>query len=426
MTADTSIGPSSERGLSPRHRRTIRGTFVAGAMGLVFGFGAWAVSGSNEVGWSVVAIIALVVVRVPTRSGIQYSLSLAAVVAALLVLLPPGAEQDPRLIFWAVIFGAVGLHLTIVVLGGAKASRQFLVFLRHVLVSIVAVGVYVLAAEILVDVSGIDSGATAVAITIASIVWFVLDVVIAAVEASVLDAQNLSHRVAVGLREWPIALSMMASGALFGLARNRIPVWWWALGVTLIPYMMAHVAFLRAHETRRTYRQTIRALSRIPEVSSYSPQGHGDRTAAFSLAIGQELGMRPNKLEDLEFAAQMHDIGRITLNQASIVRMGFTDEDIARWGSEMIGEVPFLEEVAELVRRQHAPYRRPGQDRDGDLPLGAKIIKAASAYDHATTELGFLALEALEVLHRGAAYDYDPDVVSAIRTVLERRGTVKI
>ena len=120
----------------------------------------------------------------------------------------------------------------------------------------------------------------------------------------------------------------------------------------------------------------------------------------------------------------MHDIGRITLNQPSILRMGFTDEDIARWGSEMIGDVSYLNEVATLVRKQHEPYRRPGQERDPDLPLGAKIIKAASAYDHATNELGFLPLEALEVLHRGAAYDYDPDVVSAIRNVLEREGAV--
>jgi HD-GYP domain-containing protein (c-di-GMP phosphodiesterase class II) len=56
--------------------------------------------------------------------------------------------------------------------------------------------------------------------------------------------------------------------------------------------------------------------------------------------------------------------------------------------------------------------------------MASKIIKATSAYDHATMELGFSPLEALEVLHRGAAYDFDPDVVHAVRRVLERRGVV--
>ena len=51
--------------------------------------------------------------------------------------------------------------------------------------------------------------------------------------------------------------------------------------------------------------------------------------------------------------------------------------------------------------------------------MESKVIKAASAYDHATTELGFSQLEALEVLHRGAAYDYDPDVVEALREIVE-------
>ena len=159
-------------------------------------------------------------------------------------------------------------------------------------------------------------------------------------------------------------------------------------------------------------------------MSALSPDGHGDRTAALATDIASELGLSASETQDLEFAAQMHDIGRITLNQPSILRMGFTDEDIARWGSEMVAEVPYLKRVSELVLKQHEPYRRPGEQKDPHLPMGSKIIKAASAYDHATTELGFMPVEALEVLHRGAAYDYDPDVVGAIRAVLERREAV--
>ena len=189
-------------------------------------------------------------------------------------------------------------------------------------------------------------------------------------------------------------------GVFFGIAWPTTFLWW-ALPVSVMPYAFAHIAFHRAHETRSTYRQTIRALARIPEVSALSPDGHGDRTAALSLDIATHLGMSPGEAQDLEYAAQMHDIGRITLNQPSILRMGFTDEDIARWGAEMVAEVSYLEKVSELVLKQHEPYRRPGEQKDPHLPMGSKIIKAASAYDHATTELGFMPVEALEVLHRG-------------------------
>lgn len=410
----------------PVGRRLLTDSVIMGLGALVFGFGARAVSGVDEVGWIVASVIILLAVTVPTRSGIPYSLSLAAVVAAPIVLLGPDDTLDPPTVLATIVFGSIGLHATMIAMGGSL-RRHLLGTLRHLFVSIVGVGVFVLLADGLLSASDLNltrMGSITIAITIAAAAWFFLDVVILAVEAAALDGKRLDTGLALGLREWPVAMSMMATGALFGLALEEISAWWWALGVTLIPYAMAHLAFLRAHETRRTYRQTIRALSRIPEVSAYSPDGHGDRTAALATTIGQELGMRPDDLEELEYAAQMHDIGRITLNQPSILRMGFTEEDIARWGSEMIGDVSYLGHVSELIRKQHEPYRRPGQERDLELPIGSKIIKAASAYDHATTELGFLPLEALEVLHRGAAYDYDPDVVSAIRTVLEREGAV--
>jgi HD-GYP domain-containing protein (c-di-GMP phosphodiesterase class II) len=399
---------------------------IVGVAALVFGVGAWSVSGSDAVGWLVTAVVALVVVQVPTRSEMRYSLSLAAVVAGPLLLWNPQGESDPMLIFVATTFGAFGLHAAVVALGGDLRTHIFGT-VRHIVVTIIAAGAYAVLAESLIAADSswfTQDGVIAIAITLASIVWFALDVTIFSLERATLETTRFGNVFALTVREWPAAMSMMATGALFGIALSQIDSWWWAVAITLIPYAMAHIAFLRAHETRRTYRQTIRALSRIPEVSAYSPQGHGDRTAALALTIGQELGLRPERLEDLEFAAQMHDIGRITLNQPSILRMGFTDEDIARWGSEMIGDVAYLRDVATLVRKQHEPYRRPGQERDPELPIGAKIIKAASAYDHATKELGFLPLEALEVLHRGAAYDYDPDVVSAIRNVLEREGAV--
>ena len=57
-----------------------------------------------------------------------------------------------------------------------------------------------------------------------------------------------------------------------------------------------------------------------------------------------------------------------------------------------------------------------------ELPMASKVIKATSAFDHATKELGFSQLEALEVLHRGAAYDYDPDVVEALREIVDARA----
>lgn len=265
---------------------------------------------------------------------------------------------------------------------------------------------------------GLDLDASElVGFTLGSVVWFVLEVFLWAFVT--FGRRRISSRYLwlLAVKDWMVAFSLLATGALFGFAHTEIDLWA-AVVVVAVPYAFAHLAFRRYQNARSTYWQTIRALSRIPEVAGLSPDGHGDRTSAMAVQVGQRLGLSPDEVEDIRFAAMMHDIGRVTLNEPNVIKMGFTDEDIARWGAEIIGESAYLDRIAHLVRQQHHPYRRPGEFKDLELPMASKVIKATSAYDHATIELGFSKLEALEVLHRGAAYDYDPDVVEALREIV--------
>ncbi len=230
---------------------------------------------------------------------------------------------------------------------------------------------------------------------------------------------TLHYLARIATRDWQAAVLLAASAAMVGLIVAELDAGWFiALLAVGGPFLTAYFAFHRYREVRRTYGQTIRALARIPEVAGLSPVGHSDRVAALAVDIATDLGMAPDEVEEVEFAAMLHDIGRITLNEPSIIKMGYTEADLARWGSEVIAEAEYLAGVASHVRNQHQPYRQPGQGRDMALSTASKIIKTASAYDHAVHELGFGTLEALEVLHRGAAYDYDPDVVNSIRRVV--------
>lgn len=120
----------------------------------------------------------------------------------------------------------------------------------------------------------------------------------------------------------------------------------------------------------------------------------------------------------------MHDVGRITLNEPAILKAGYTDEDIARWGAQIIAEAPYLAKVSTLVEGQHRPYRSPGIEIDPDVPMQSKIIKACSAYDHAHVELGLSPVESLERIHQGSTYEFDPQVAASLRRVLVFRGEI--
>lgn len=223
-------------------------------------------------------------------------------------------------------------------------------------------------------------------------------------------------------RDLNVYLSLVASGALFGIAFGAIG--WWALPLAALPYGFAHGAFRRYVDATRTYTQMMRSLARIPEVAGHTDPGHAGRTAELAVAVAVELGLRPRDVDTVEYAALLHDIGRISLNEPSVLRMGFTDGDIAKWGSEIIGETSYLDEVGEVVLRQHEPHRSPGVESNLDVPVAAKIVKVCSAFDESTSELGFSPLEAIEKLHRGSVYDYDPDIVATLRHVLDRRGAL--
>ena len=267
-------------------------------------------------------------------------------------------------------------------------------------------------------VQGIDEGwRKMVPLVAGAALWFLILRVAARFERERYHDLDVLHRDFVD--DFNVFICLVGTGALLGLAFDRLGPW--AFGVAGLPFLFAQSAFGRMLTIRRTYRQTIRALARIPEVAGLGTEGHADRTAELASEVGFDLAFSRKELEDLEYAALMHDIGRITLTEPAILRVGYTDDDIARWGAEIIGEAPYLHEVAELVRKLHEPYRKPGEQSDPAVPLISKVVRAASSYDHLISERQLSPLQAIEVLHQGAAYDFDPAVIAALRRVLERR-----
>lgn len=253
--------------------------------------------------------------------------------------------------------------------------------------------------------------------------WLAVEVLIRAL--LVLGPRELSRSYLARslLHDLNVFMGLSLTGALFGELFN--PIGWWALPIALLPYSFAHSAFKRFQETKTTYRQTIRALARIPEVSGLGIDGHADRTTDTATSIAKEMGLGPAQVDDIEYAALMHDIGRVSLSEPQILKMGYTDDDLARWSAEIIAESPYLERVAEQVRHQYGSFRRPGEQDDPEISMVSRIIKVAAAYDWKVHKSGMSPLSALEELHAGAAYEFDPEVVASLRRLLEARGVLR-
>ena len=87
----------------------------------------------------------------------------------------------------------------------------------------------------------------------------------------------------------------------------------WALPVFAVPLLLTQFSFRRYATIEATYLQTIRSLSKVTEVGGYTETGHSRRVSRLAVTVGREMGLTERDLDDLEYAALMHDIGQLSL-----------------------------------------------------------------------------------------------------------------
>ena len=221
-----------------------------------------------------------------------------------------------------------------------------------------------------------------------------------------------------------LTAALSATGTLIALAERPLGIV--AIPLFLFPLVLTQFAVRRHSAIRRTYRQTIRTLSRLTEFAGYTEPGHASRVAALSKAMGHELGMSERDVLDLEYAALLHDIGQVSLTEpipggATVLAAPADQRRIAHDGAEIVRQTGVLDKVAIILEAQTTPYRQV-RELGEDLPLSSRIIKVCNAFDDLTGEGADAARRnaAIERIHLGLGYEYDPRVVDALIHVLAR------
>jgi two-component system, cell cycle response regulator len=153
-----------------------------------------------------------------------------------------------------------------------------------------------------------------------------------------------------------------------------------------------------------------------------------------ALAVGRELHMGPEGLDEVARAAELHDVGKIAVPDAILDKPGPLDP--VEWSfmrrHPLIGErillaAPALRPVARLVRSSHERWDGGGYP-DGlsgnEIPLGARVVAVCDAFHAMTTQRPYRdpvsETDAIEELRRCAGTQFDPMVVSAFCNVLAR------
>lgn len=152
---------------------------------------------------------------------------------------------------------------------------------------------------------------------------------------------------------------------------------------------------------------------------------HSMRVADLSVAIGRQF-LSPRDAYHLEVAALLHDIGKIGVPDAILLKPGPLDDEEwiimhrhDRFGVEIVNASFGFEPVTEIVRDHHARYERDGQEQ---IPLGARIVCIADAFDAMTNDRpyrkGMTTAEACAELSRCAGKQFDPKLVEALCVIV--------
>jgi hypothetical protein len=213
-------------------------------------------------------------------------------------------------------------------------------------------------------------------------------------------------------------LAVASSGMLMAIGYRGVDgkgaVGVWGPLLFSLPLLAAWYAFERLDSATRSYRQTIEALAMAPELGGLVPPGHAQRVAALARAMGEDLGLSPHDVRDLEMAALLHHLGQVTLDSPSDVT-ATRERDVAAVTSAMMREIRPLAAAGDIVA---------GDSDDPKRRLAVQVLRIASEYDDLTVRDDTSGVVALETLRSAPGYVYDARVVNALeRVVSERSGS---
>ncbi len=185
-----------------------------------------------------------------------------------------------------------------------------------------------------------------------------------------------------------------------------------------------------------TYDATLEALAAALDARDSETGGHSGRVTVYTMEMAKEMGVieGSNDWLDIERASLLHDVGKIGVSDAILNKPGpLTAEEWQQMrrhpaiGYEMLKDVKFLSEAAEIVYAHHERYDGRGYPTGlcgEDIPLGARVFAVADAFDAMTSNRPYRRAlstdSACEEITSNSGSQFDPAVVEAFLKCLPR------
>jgi HD-GYP domain-containing protein (c-di-GMP phosphodiesterase class II) len=186
-------------------------------------------------------------------------------------------------------------------------------------------------------------------------------------------------------------------------------------------------------ELQQTYLNTIQALVTAIEASDSYTKGHSERVTRYSVEIGRRFNLPGDRLQILERAAILHDIGKIGINLSLLHKKGILSaHDVnelqlhPQIGMKILEPIVFLKEVRTCIGQHHERFDGfgyPNHTKSADQLFESRIISVADAFDAMTSDRPYrkaISVDAaLSELAENSGTQFDPAIVKVFTAMME-------
>ena len=188
-----------------------------------------------------------------------------------------------------------------------------------------------------------------------------------------------------------------------------------------------------AEANERITMQSMYTLAKTIDAKDKYTNGHSMRVAKYSKMLAERLGLAESEIEELNKMAMLHDIGKIGVPDAIINKSSsLTDEEYyivqkhPAVGFDILSEMPEMKGIGAGARWHHERFDGTGYPdglKGNDIPLYARIIGVADAYDAMTSNRSYRTYMPQDIvkheLEKGRGTQFDPEIADIMLEILK-------